>query len=401
MPNLAGSPPRTPLAPCLLLLVTLFLPGVAALAGDALEAPPAPVRYPPLNTEVLVPALTAPPATDRPSREAPAMTDTPGPEPAAGTEPVPSVTSTPPEPLAPPPLETLEIMLDWYPGPHHAALILATANGLLEHEGLDVTLSTPADPTVPTRLLAAGHIDLAVTRQPQLHLQVNRGQALIRVATLIDLPMAGLVLREDLSIDSPAGLAGLRIGYAEEDGRDLLLPALTAPHGIAPRELSLSDTGFGLASTLVEQRLDAVITPLRLTLPRQLADQGVPTRLLRVEEHGIPLHDGLILVANRDRLARLRDPIRELLDVLQATTAWILEHPDEAWSRLTELEPTLDTPANRDSWMATLLRLSAQPAALDTARYARFEAFLHGRGLVEEATPVERLAVDLGAATPR
>ena len=44
-----------------------------------------------------------------------------------------------------------------------------------------------------------------------------------------------------------------------------------------------------------------------------------------------------------------------------------------------------------------LMRLSARPAALDQGGYRRFEAFLHERGLLDTLTPVESLAVDLGA----
>ena len=309
----------------------------------------------------------------------------------------PRVALTPPEPLEPPPLKTLEIMLDWYPGPQHAALLIARHKGLLERHGLQVTLTTPADPGLPTRLLAAGRIDLAVSRQPLLHLQVDGGLPLVRVGTLVDLPLAGLLLRDDGVMESPAQLAGRRIGYSVEESRDLLLPALLAPHGIAVEELDLVDVNFRAVNEMVDQGLDGVMTPQRLPLARRLGDEGVTTRSIHLEEHGIPRHEGLILVANRDRVGGQRESLRRLLEALADATAWSLEHPEAAWALLAEHEPALDTPANRDAWMPTLLRLSARPAALDQGGYARFEAFLHERGLLETLTPVERLAIDLGA----
>ncbi len=309
----------------------------------------------------------------------------------------PRVTLTPPEPIEPPPLKALEIMLDWYPGPQHAALLIAQHKGLLERQGLQVTLITPADPNLPTRLLAAGRIDLAVSRQPLLHLQVDRGLPLVRVGTLVDLPLAGLMLRDNGIMESPAQLAGKRIGYSVEESRELLLPALLKPHGISIEELELVDVNFSAVIRMVDDDLDGVMTPQRLALPRRLGDEGVIAQSFALEEHGIPRHEGLILVANRDRLGAQKESLRRLLEALADATAWSLEYPEAAWALLAENEPTLDTPANRDAWPAMLMRLSARPAALDQGGYRRFEAFLHERGLLDTLTPVESLAVDLGA----
>lgn len=372
-------------------------PDLNASTGKGLEVPDAP---PSLEGDVVVPDLNASAGeeatpTNLPEVEGPPSDDeaTPG-EPDAS---IPSVTHAPAEPLEPPPLESLTIMLDWYPSPHHAALILAAGNGLPQREGLELTIRTPADPGAPLRLLNANLVDLALTHQLQLHLQVDRGKSPIRVATLVDTPLAGILVRESSGVEGPEGLAGLTLGHATEDGRDILFPALITPHGIARGEVNLVETGFALATAMTEQSLDGLVTPLRLTLQRQLADRGVSTRLLNAEEHGIPFHDGLILVANRDRLSRLREPIIELVDILRDTTLWMIEHPERAWEALVELEPTLDTAANRDAWIATLMRLSAQPAALDSRRYDQVEAYLHANGLIDSISPLERLAVDPGA----
>ena len=64
---------------------------------------------------------------------------------------------------------------------------------------------------------------------------------------------------------------------------------------------------------------------------------------------------------------------------------------------LIEAEPGLDSPSSAAAWSDTLVRLSARPAALDYGRYQRFEAFLLKNGMVDTQTPVERLAIDLGA----
>ena len=49
-----------------------------------------------------------------------------------------------------------------------------------------MTITSPADPRVPAKLVAAGRADLAMGRQPQLHMLIDKGLPLVRVATLID-----------------------------------------------------------------------------------------------------------------------------------------------------------------------------------------------------------------------
>ncbi|UYG09597.1 ABC transporter substrate-binding protein [Halomonas sp. M4R1S46] len=378
----------------------LFVSGLLALAPPvaAQETDEAPPRFPPLDTEVMVPDLsrpTAPPATDplaafRTLPSGPAV-DTP-------TRPTaPAVAVGPAQPIEPPPVRRLEVMLDWYPSPRHAALFVARERNLFTHRGLEVEIVTPADPDVPTKLLAASRIDLAVTRQPLLHLLVHRGQPLVRVATLVGVPLTALVMRTDADLPSPPSLAGARIGHTDRDGEAILLATLLASQDVAREEVDSPDLHFRMEQGMRENRVDGVIGAGRHLLPRALADDGLATTTRPVEDFGVPRHDGLILVANRDHLSRQRDAIRRFVDALEEATAWILEHPEESWPLLVATEPTLDTPANRAAWPEIRARLSLAPAALSQTRYADFERFLFEAGLTDEHLPVERLALDPAA----
>ena len=69
-------------------------------------------------------------------------------------------------------------MLDWFVNPDHGPLIIAEEKGFFATQGLDVELIVaPADPNDPPKLVAAGRADIAVSYQPQLHLQVEAGPA--------------------------------------------------------------------------------------------------------------------------------------------------------------------------------------------------------------------------------
>ena len=88
-------------------------------------------------------------------------------------------------------------MLDWFVNPDHGPLIIARERGFFAAEGLDVELIAPADPNDPPKLVAARQADLAVSYQPQLHLQVAQGLPLVRVGTLVATPLNSLVVLAD------------------------------------------------------------------------------------------------------------------------------------------------------------------------------------------------------------
>lgn len=309
----------------------------------------------------------------------------------------PSLTLRAPEPIAPPPMRELNLVLNWYLSPQHAALIVARERGEFDRQGLTVNISAPADPSVPTKLVAASRADLALGRQPQLHRQIDRGLPLIRVATLVGTPLNSLIVREDSGIDGLPELEGKSVGYAISDDIQPILSTMLMHHGLTLDDVTLRGVDFALGPALAEKRVDAVIGAMRHIVPFQLNEEGIRSRSFLVEDHGLPRYEELILIANRDHLNGKRNDIRRLITAIEDATHWIVNHPEEAWELVTRSEPSLDTATNRQAWPELLRRLSLRPAALDASRYLSFEAFLHERGVIDERHPIERLAVDLSA----
>src|SRR6056297_571809 len=81
--------------------------------------------------------------------------------------------------------ERLTVLLDWFVNPDHAPLIVAAERGFFAAHGLEVELIAPADPNDPPKLVAAGQAEIAVSYQPQLHLQVAAGLPLKRIGPLV------------------------------------------------------------------------------------------------------------------------------------------------------------------------------------------------------------------------
>src|SRR3546814_12454773 len=71
--------------------------------------------------------------------------------------------------------DKLTLILDWFVNPDHGPIIVAQEQGYFAEQGLAVEVIAPADPSDPPKMVAAGKADLAVSYQPQLHLQVHEG----------------------------------------------------------------------------------------------------------------------------------------------------------------------------------------------------------------------------------
>src|SRR5680860_1534097 len=74
--------------------------------------------------------------------------------------------------------DKLTVMLDWFVNPDHGPIILAQDLGYFADAGLEVDLVTPSDPNDPPRMAAAGRVDIAVSYQPELHLNRRTGLSL-------------------------------------------------------------------------------------------------------------------------------------------------------------------------------------------------------------------------------
>ena len=298
--------------------------------------------------------------------------------------------------LAPKPsgaAEKMTLMLDWFINPDHAPLFVAQEKGYFADAGLEIELIAPADPNDPPKLVAAGKADLAVSYQPQLHLQVAEGLPLVRIATLVATPLNTLLVLADGPVQSIADLKGRTVGFSVGGFEDALLGAMLERHGLSVDDVTLVNVNFSLSPSLISGQVDAVIGAYRNFELNQMDIVGRPGRAFYIEEEGVPPYDELIVVAQRERLGE--PAMRRFVDALERGVQFLINHPDESWQLFLRGREELDDELNKRAWRDTLPRFALRPAALDTARYERFAAFLEAQGLIPEALPASAYAVEL------
>ena len=290
--------------------------------------------------------------------------------------------------------EKVTILLDWFINPDHGPLFVAEELGLFAEQELEVDLIEPADPSAPPRLVAAGQAELAISYQPQLHIQVAEGLPLVRVATVVATPLNTVVALADGPIKSIADLKGKKIGFSVGGFEDAVLGAMLAQEGLSLDDVSLINVNFSLSPSLYSGQVDAVVGAFRNFELNQMDIAGRPGIAFYPEENGVPGYDELILVAAQDGLNN--PAITKVIAAMEAAVQYMVNNPQASWELFIKgREELLDNELNRRAWRDTLPRFALRPAAMDRGRYERFEAFLMDQGLVSSSTPVGDYAVQL------
>ena len=289
--------------------------------------------------------------------------------------------------------EKMTLLLDWFINPDHGPIIIAKEKGYFSDQNLEIEIIAPADPSAPPKLVAAGQADLAVSYQPQLHLQLTQGLPLIRVGTLVATPLNCLLVLENGPIKTPQSLSGKKIGFSVAGVEEILLSAILEKYGVKIEDVELVNVNFSLSPSLMSGQVDAVIGAFRNFELNQMKIENVPGKCFFLEEEGVPPYDELIYVANSKNIDK--EKIRKFLKATELATQFIINNPEESWKIFASTSKELDDQLNRMAWADTIPRFALRPPAFDAGRYLEFQDFLLQNKLINKAFPISRIAIDV------
>ena len=289
--------------------------------------------------------------------------------------------------------DKMTILLDWFINPDHGPIVVADQLGYFREQNLEIEIIAPADPSDPPKLVAAGQAELAISYQPQLHLQIHEGLPLKRVGTLVATPLNCLLSLADGPIQSPADLAGRKVGFSVGGVEEAVLGSILRHHGLSLDDVELVNVNWSLSPSLMSGQVAAVIGAYRNFELNQMEIEGVEGNCFFVEEEGLPSYDELIYVAHSNNMDK--DLISRFLAATEKATQYIVNHPEDSWKIFSGTSVELQDELNAKAWIDTLPRFALRPAAMDEGRYAAFEAFLHEAGLIPSRNAVSKIAIDV------
>ena len=286
--------------------------------------------------------------------------------------------------------EKLTIGLDWFINPDHAPLIIAKKRNFFKDLNLDVEMIEPADPNDPPKLVAAGKLDIAISYQPQLHIQVDQGLPVARIGTLVSVPLNSLVVLRDGPIKKISDLRGKKVGFSVGGFEEALLSGMLQKYNLNMSDVELVNINFSLSPSLIAKKVDAVIGAFRNFELNQMDIVNKPGRAFYPEEHGVPTYEELIYIANQKNK---NNPLFDkFFNAIQRATLTIINDPESTWKDFSSFRKGLDDELNKRAYKDTISRFALRPQAHDLKTYKNFSKFLKNKGIIKQDINVESFA---------
>ena len=286
--------------------------------------------------------------------------------------------------------QKLTIGLDWFINPDHAPLIIAKKRNFFRDLNLEVEMIEPADPNDPPKLVAAGKLDLAISYQPQLHIQVDQGLPVVRVGTLVSVPLNSLVVLKDGPIKTISDLKGKKVGFSVGGFEEALLSGMLQKYNLNMSDVDLVNINFSLSPSLIAKKVDAVIGAFRNFELNQMDIVNHPGRAFYPEEHGVPTYEELIYIANQKNK---NNPLFDkFFSAIQKATLTIINDPVSTWKDFSTYRKGLDDELNKRAYKDTISRFALRPQAHDLKTYINFSKFLEKKRIIKKITKVETFA---------
>lgn len=291
------------------------------------------------------------------------------------------------------PTDPFTIALDSKLNPDHAPLIVAKQRGFFKENGLDVAFISPKNAGDSSKLVANNKADLGISYQPELMREIDGGQPLVRIGTLIDRPLDCVVTLKKSGIKQLADLRGKRIGTSKNGLSSVILKAMLKSAGLTEKDVKIIPVKTDLAAALTSGKVDAVAGMSRNLDVPELEHRGQQINAFFPEENGIPNYSVLVFVARKDNTGDSRLP--RFLAAIKEAVEYLDTHPEQGWRGYVKENPEANNRLNHEMWLATLPYFAEDPGAFDQDEWKHFAEFMHHNDMVKMAMPVSKYAVSV------
>lgn len=283
------------------------------------------------------------------------------------------------------PHPTATIALDWYPNVDHAGIVAAVEQGFFADAGVTVTTQVPSDPAASLKQVAAGRVPFAISYEPEVLTARSQGLPVVAVGAIVQQPLNAILVRADRGVTRPRQLAGKTVGAAGVPSDRPLLSAVVTADGGDAAAVKVRNVGYSLSPALAAGKVDAVIGTYWNVEQPELEKTGTKVRVFRLDEHGVPNYDELVLVTSQTTIAEKPELVGAVLTGLALGQTWVGEHPAETVTMLRAANKDLDAAVlpRQVALTAPLLDPeNAAPLAIDPAEWGEFAGWMRQKGLL-------------------
>ena len=155
-------------------------------------------------------------------------------------------------------LETIDVVLDWYPNAVHAFLYEAEEKGYFAEEGLQVNILFPSNASDPLTMTAAGRADIGFYYQEDTIIAKANEDVPVKVlGAVVQQPISIVCALAEKNIKTPEDLIGKTIGYSGTRFGEVAVGQMLETVGATLDDVELIDVGFDLMSAMTTGNVDA------------------------------------------------------------------------------------------------------------------------------------------------
>ncbi|HEX4564085.1 MAG TPA: ABC transporter substrate-binding protein [Solirubrobacteraceae bacterium] len=234
------------------------------------------------------------------------------------------------------------VTLDFFPNADHAPLYAAIAHGEFRAVGLDVHLETPADPSEPLKLLAAGRVDAAISYEPEVLLARDQGLGVVSVAALVQRPLTSIIALPSSHVRSVAGLAHKTVGTAGIAYQRAELRTALQAAGVPPASVREVNVGFNLVPAMLSGKVAATLGGFWNYEAIQLEQLRKKPVVIPVDRAGVPPYDELVIAVRTDEARSRGQDLRAFLQALTRGEREVRANPAAAAALVLAANPSLE-----------------------------------------------------------
>lgn len=249
---------------------------------------------------------------------------------------------------------SIDLVLDYFPNADHAGIYAAIGRGDFARAGLKVTPRTPADPSAPLKLLAAGRADLVISYEPELLLARDKGQDLQAVGALVQKPLTSIISLGKDAVKRPEDLRDTRVGTAGIPYQSAYLKTILREANVPASSVREINVGFNLTPAMLSGRVDATLGSFWNYEGVELERRGRNPTILRMEDLGVPTYNELIVVARAETVRDDGPMLRRFMQALANGHRALRTDPNAGIDPLLEANPDLQRGLQRAVVDATL-----------------------------------------------
>ena len=220
--------------------------------------------------------------------------------------------------------------------------LLANRTVVLNLEGLDVDIQSPAGVNDAMSMVAAGKADIGLYyQQDVIQARAEQDVPIKSIGAVVQGPLNIILSLKDKNITKPKDLEGKTVGYAGTELSEALVRSIMQSNGADPNSVNMVDVGFDLMSSMTTGNVDATIGCLVNHEVPQMEKEGFEVNYFFPDDYGVPKYYEGIFLASDDMIANNSDTLKGFLracskgfedfksntdDVLQV----LLDNQDEA-----------------------------------------------------------------------